>query len=85
MTVVSSQVNGDGGPHNRTLDATKVTPAGATSLVSRFADCDAPWPPDVVSALAVTAGGAVTVGVIVEFATCPTESLTWYLMAVAVP
>ena len=71
--------------HSLTVDATNDTPVGAVSLASGFTDCVAPCPPVDESAFATSTAGALTVGVMVEFATCPAESLTWYLMAVAVP
>lgn len=71
--------------HNFTDEAVNVSPAGVVSFENGVTDWLAPEMPVDVSAVAVGAGGGVTVGVIVARDFWPSESATAYLIGVAVP
>lgn len=71
------------GLHNLSVEADKVAPVAAASFERMFVDCAVRYGPEVESAVAV--GAATTVGVTVDVALEPAESVIWYATGVAVP
>ena len=71
--------------HNLTLVAVSVVPDPGESFSNGLTVWVAPWRPELVSGAALLGGGGVTVGVIVDVTTWLSESLTTYLIGVAVP